>query len=599
MPSSRLRAQRARLETTGARAAVALLPALAAALLLALAAALLLAGCRGAPPATPAPSGQAEILLLGGVIMTMDPALPRATAVAVRQGQIAYVGDDAGARAWIGPDTRVLDLAGRSVTPGLVDGHAHLYGLGTAMEGVFLGTAASEQAAAALAGQASAALPPGGWLDGRDWDQNRWQPAVFPTRASLDAAVPERPVALRRVDGHALWVNGKALALAGITADTPDPPGGRIVRDRAGAPTGVLVDTAMDLVDRVMPVIDDEVRARRIRKAAAVAVAAGLTGVHEMGIDAATVAVYRRLAGAGELPLRVYAYLSYEPSLLDNLSERQRILEQPGSHFTLRGIKMYADGALGSRGAALLAPYDDEPGNLGLVITDAAELERATERAAAAGWQLGVHAIGDRANRMVLDAFERVLQARPGKDLRFRVEHAQVVALADIPRFGALGVLASMQPTHATSDMPWAEKRVGAERIRGAYAWRKILDAGGRIVGGSDFPVEAVPPRLGLYAAVTRQDAQGQPAGGWYPAERLTLEEAVRIFTVEPAYAAFAEHRRGRLAVGQDADLTVFDRALAADASLLATEVEMTIVGGRVVHASDWAQARAQRSTNE
>lgn len=580
MPSSRPRGRRARGSApTGARVAAALLLALAA--------------CRSAPPAAPAPSEPADLVLVGGAIMTMDPGLPRATAVAVRQGQIAYVGDDAGARAWIGPATRVVELAGRSVTPGLVDGHAHLYGLGTAMEGVALGAAASEQAAAALAAEGAAALAPGEWLTGRDWDQNRWQPAVFPTRASLDAAVADRPVALRRVDGHAMWVNGKALALAGITTGTPDPPGGRIVRDRAGAPTGVLVDTATALVDRVMPEVSDEARARRIRNAAAVAVAAGLTGVHEMGIDPATVAVYRRLAAAGELPLRVYAFLSYEPSMLDNLSERQRVLEQPNSHFTLRGIKMYVDGALGSRGAALLAPYDDEPGNVGLVITDAAELARAAERAAGAGWQLGVHAIGDRANRMVLDAFERVIQAQPGKDLRLRVEHAQVVALADIARFGALGVLASMQPTHATSDMPWAEKRVGAARIRGAYAWRKILDTGGRIVGGSDFPVEAVPPRLGLYAAVTRQDPAGQPAGGWYPEERLTLEEAVRIFTVEPAYAAFAEHRRGRLAVGQDADLTVFDRALAADASLLATEVEMTIVGGRVVHASAWAQARA------
>ena len=531
------------------------------------------------------------MVLVGGAIMTMDPAQPHATAVAVRQGQIAYVGDDAGARAWIGPSSRVIDLAGRTVTPGLVDGHAHLYELGAAMEGVALGAAASEQAAAALVAESAAALAPGEWLTGRDWDQNRWQPAVFPTRASLDAAVPDRPVALRRVDGHAMWVNGAALALAGITAETRDPPGGRIVRDGAGAPTGVLVDTAMDLVDRVMPAVSDEARARRIRKAAAVAVAAGLTGVHEMGIDPATVAVYRRLAAAGELPLRVYAFLSYDPAMIDNLSEHDRVLEQPGSLFSARGIKVYVDGALGSRGAALLEPYDDDPGNHGLVITGADELARAVAWAAASGWQLGVHAIGDRANRMVLDAYAQVIQAQPGKDLRFRVEHAHVVALADIARFGALGVLASMQPTHATSDMPWAEQRVGAARISGAYAWRKILDAGGRIVGGSDFPVEAVPPRLGLYAAVTRQDPSGQPAGGWYAGERLTLEEAVRIFTVEPAYASFAEHRRGRVAVGLDADLTVFDRALAADASLLATEIEMTIVAGRVVHASAWAQA--------
>jgi predicted amidohydrolase YtcJ len=302
--------------------------------------------------------------------------------------------------------------------------------------------------------------------------------------------------------------------------------------------------------------------------------------------------VYRRLAAAGELPLRVYAFLSYDTAMIDSLSEDDRVLEQPGSLFSARGIKMYVDGALGSRGAALLGPYDDDPGNDGLVITDAEALARAVEQAAASGWQLGVHAIGDRANRMVLDAYARVIEAHPDKDLRFRVEHAQVVAPADIGRFGALGVLASMQPTHATSDMPWAEQRVGPARIGGAYAWRKILDAGGRIVGGSDFPVEAVPPRLGLYAAVTRQDASGRPAGGWHAQERLTLEEAVRIFTVEPAYASFAEHRRGRVAVGQDADLTVFDRALAADATLLATEIELTIVSGRVVHESAWAQAR-------
>jgi predicted amidohydrolase YtcJ len=569
-------------------------PGRAAAVLL-----LALAACQGTPPSWRAPGaapgsgpdGPAEIVLSGGAIMTMDPALPAATAVAIRQGRIAYVGDDAGARTWIGEGTRVLDLAGRSVTPGLVDGHAHLYGLGMAMEGVALGAATSEQAAAALAAAAATGLPPGEWLSGRDWDQNRWQPAVFPTRASLDAAVADRPVALRRVDGHALWVNGKALDLAGITARTPDPPGGRIVRDPAGAPTGVLVDTAMELVERVMPEVSDEARARRIRKAAAVAVAAGLTGVHEMGIDPATVRVYRRLADAGELPLRVYAFLSYEPGMLDTLSEDARILEPADGRFSARGIKIYVDGALGSRGAALLAPYDDEPGNLGLVITGPEELARAVARAAATGWQLGVHAIGDRANRMVLDAFAAAIQARPGADLRFRVEHAQVVAPEDIPRFGALGVLASMQPTHATSDMPWAEQRVGPARIRGAYAWRKILAAGGRIVGGSDFPVEAVSPRLGLYAAVTRQDASGQPPGGWYPEERLTLEEAVRIFTVEPAYASFAEHRRGRIAVGLDADLTVFDRPLAADASLLTTEIELTIVAGRVVHASAWAQA--------
>ncbi|WP_428265937.1 amidohydrolase [Haliangium sp.] len=526
----------------------------------------------------------ADLVLLGGAVMTMAPDQPAATAVAVRGRSIAYVGDDAGARVWIGPETRVIELAGRAVTPGLVDGHAHLYGQGAAMDGVDLAGAASEAEAAARAARMAATVPEGEWILGRAWDQNRWQPAAFPTRASLDAVVPERPVALRRVDGHALWANSAAMAAAGITAATPDPAGGRIVRDGAGTPTGVFIDAAMGLIGAAIPPVNAGARARRIRTAAAAAVATGLTGVHEMGIDDATLAVYRELARAGELPLRVYALLSYRPELIDGLSERAQILDEGEGMLTVRGIKMYADGALGSRGAALHRPYDDDPDNRGLVVTPPSEIERAARAAAAHGWQLAVHAIGDRANTAVLDAFAAAIQAAPDRDLRFRVEHAQILAAADIGRFGALGVLASMQPTHATSDMPWAEDRVGPERIRGAYAWRAVLAAGGRIVGGSDFPVEQVAPRYGLYAAVTRQDPAGQPPGGWYPDQRLSLDEAVRIFTVAPAYAAFAEARRGRLAVGFDADITVFDGPLAPDASLLSREAALTVVAGRVVY---------------
>lgn len=536
----------------------------------------------GTTPAAAAADHAPALILTGGAIMTMDPERPQASAVAVGQGRILAVGSDDEIRALAGPDTREIALAGRSVTPGLVDGHAHLYGLGAALESVSLRGMDSEEAAAGAVAASASARPPGEWITGRGWDQNLWAPQGFPTRASLDAAVPDHPVAVRRVDGHALWVNGKALTLAGVTRDTADPPGGRILRHKNGAPTGVLVDAAMDLVEAHIPAPTAAVRERRIRAGAQAAIRAGLTGVHEMGIDDHTVAVYRALAEQGALPLRVYAFLEYDPALIASLPERAPVIDAGNGFFTARGIKIYADGALGSRGAALAQPYSDEPGSRGLMITQPAALAQAARAAAAAGWQLGIHAIGDRGNRAVLDAYQATIEAFPDKDLRFRVEHAQVLAPADIPRFGALGVIASMQPTHATSDMPWAEARLGPARVRGAYAWRAILDAGGRLLGGSDFPVEEVSPLLGLHAAVTRQDRAGHPPGGWYPDQRLSLDEAVALFTTGPAYGSFSDQRRGRIAPGFDADLTVFDRPLSAT-GLLQTEVDMTIVAGRVV----------------
>jgi len=560
--------------------------------LVALVGALTACGSGSVAPATPvavACDAPAELVLLGGTVMTMTPDRPTATALAITGNVIVAVGSDADMRPFIGEGTRVIALEGRSVTPGLVDGHAHLYGLGRSLASVSLRGLDSEQAAAAAVGAAAGALPQGDWVTGRGWDQTLWSPANFPDKASLDAVVSDRPVFVRRVDGHAGWANSQALALAGVTGDTPDPAGGRIVRDAAGAPTGVLVDNAMDLVESKIPAPSAAARRAAIQAAAKLAVSVGLTGVHEMGISDETAAVYRELAADGELPLRVYAFLAYEPGMEDELETRKRYLDDGDSVFVLRAIKLFADGALGSRGAALLAPYSDDPGNTGLVITDAAKLAHVAERAAAAGWQVGVHAIGDRANRETLDAFERAMAAHPDVDARFRVEHAQVLAAEDIPRFAALGVLASMQPTHCTSDMRWAQARLGDGRVEGAYAWRRVLDAGGRIVAGSDFPVEGVSPLLGVYAAVTRQDADGTPDGGWYPEQRLTLDEALRSFTVEPAFGAFAEARRGRLTPGYLADVTVFDRTLAADGSLLSTGVEMTLLGGRAVHISAWA----------
>jgi predicted amidohydrolase YtcJ len=512
----------------------------------------------------------------------MQPDAPRAEAVAIRAGRIAAVGTTAEIRALAGPRTRVIELGGRPVIPGLVDAHCHLYGLGVSLESLSLRGLKSPEAVAQRVADAAAGRPEGEWITGRGWDQNLWTPPEFPARAALDAAAPRHPVALRRIDGHALWANAAALRAAGVGRDTPDPPGGKIFRDAQGEPTGVLIDAAMDLVEAKVPPDPPAVRERRILKAAHLAVSLGLTGVHEMGIDDGTVAVYRALAQAGRLPLRVVAYLSGEGQI-EGLRARRPDADPDGAAmFVLRGVKLFSDGALGSRGAALLAPYSDDPGNVGLTVTPPPELARAARIAAETGFQLAVHAIGDRANREVLDAFAAA-GAGPGRDLRFRVEHAQVVAPEDIARFAQLGVIASMQPTHATSDMPWAEARVGPSRIRGAYAWRSILATGAHMAFGSDFPVEEPSPLLGLVAAITRQDLEGRPAGGWLPEQRLTLEEALRAFTVEPAFAAFAEQHRGRIAPGLVADLTVFDRELVAERKILETEADWVIVGGRVV----------------
>ena len=539
------------------------------------------AGCGGTT--VPTTLDPATVVFVGGDVITNDPDQPRARAVAVRGSRILAVGDDDTVRRLIGPETRVVELEGRTLSAGLVDGHCHLYGLGTAEENVSLRGAASEAAAVAAVMAAAKGRPAGEWIAGRGWDQNPWGGA-FPTRKSLDAALGDRPVALRRVDGHAVWVNSAVLARAGITRATPDPAGGKIVRDASGEPTGVLIDLAMDLVDAVAPRPTAEVRERRIRAAAAEAIAAGLTGVHEMGIDDETVAVYQQLARAGELPLRVNAYLELAPARAGELAQRALEPDDGDGYFAMVGVKFFADGALGSRGAKLTDDYSDEPGNRGLWVTEPDALDRAVAAATGAGWQVATHAIGDAGVHATLDAYEHAIGGHRGEDLRLRVEHAQVMTPADITRMAKLGVIASMQPTHATSDMPWAEARLGPERVKGAYAWRSVLDAGGFIVAGSDFPVEETAPMNGIYAAVTRRDHQGSPAAGWYPEQRLTLDEAIFAFTAAPALAGFVEEHRGRVVAGMVADLTVYDRPLAAGRELLETQIDLTVVGGEVVY---------------
>jgi predicted amidohydrolase YtcJ len=473
-----------------------------------------------------------------------------------------------------------------SVVPGLVDAHGHVQGLGRARREVSCAGAASAAECARRAAERGRAAPAGSWIRGRGWDQNRWAGAAFPDEATLTRAVPDHPVFLSRVDGHAAWVNARALAAAGIGPATADPPGGRILRDAGGRPTGVLVDAAQDLALARIPAptpaeIEDQLLSA-LRELASL----GLTEVHDAGVPPAALDVYRRLAEADRLPIRVYAMIDGEvplPRLEAELARWKGTVEV--GRLTVRAVKLYADGALGSRGAALFEDYADDPGNRGLLLTQPEVLRAKVRAVAAAGFQPAVHAIGDRGVAEVLGAFEAAGDLRR---LRPRIEHLQIVRPREVARLAASGAIASMQPTHATSDAPWVAARLGAgtERYRGAYAWRTVLRAGVPLAFGSDFPIEEPDPRAGIAAAEERTP-QGGPT--FTPDERITRAEALDAFTRGAAFAAFAEGRRGTIREGNDADLTVFagDVLGCGPAELRALPVTHTIVGGRV----EWARA--------
>jgi hypothetical protein len=527
----------------------------------------------------------ADLVFTGGVVITLDPARPRATAVAVRDGRIVAVGGDAEVSGLAGPKTRRVALDGRAIVPGLTDAHVHVEGIGEALETLDLVGAATLDEALARVRDAARGLPPGEWLLGRGWDQNDWPEKRFPTAADLDRVSGGHPVCLTRVDGHASWVNSKALAAAALGAQTPDPPGGRILRDEAGAPSGILVDAAEALVADRIPATSRAARKRRLAKGLRACAEAGLTSVHDAGVDLATVELYEELLAEDALTVRVYVMLRDRAFLDAGPSLRPRIGLGAG-RLTVRAIKVVADGALGSRGALLLEPYSDEPGTRGLATVAPEHLARVVERALVQGFQVNTHAIGDAANRLVLDTYERAFGPAGGAARRFRIEHAQVVAPDDVARFKALGVVPSMQPTHCTSDMYWATDRLGPQRARGAYLWKTFLKQGVPIAAGSDAPVEDIAVVPGLYAAVSRQDAKGWPVGGWHPEERVTVEEALEMFSRHAAFAAFEEKERGAIAASRRGDLTVLSRDPAAPpaAELLRTRVVMTVVGGRVAY---------------
>ncbi len=540
-------------------------------------------------PSARAADAPADLVLRGGRVHTLQAKRPRTEAIAVRDGRILATGTNAEIAAFVGPGTRVVELAGRTVVPGFVDAHAHLLGIGYARMDVDLTGAGSYAEVVARVAAAARGRRAGEWIRGRGWHEGQWTQATagavrgFPTHPALSAVTPDNPVVLERADGHALLANARALALRGITRQTKAPAGGELILDPSGEPTGVFVDNAQGLV--AAPERSPQENARALELAMDACLASGVTSLTDAGADLGVIGLYRREAEAGRLRTRLFV-------MVDGLAT-MRALGRPevdlgGGFLTVRAVKLYADGALGSRGAALLAPYSDDLGNTGLLVTPADAILEAARYALRHGFQVATHAIGDRANRIVLDTYERALSEAPDvRDPRFRIEHAQVLDPRDIPRFGRLGVLAAMQGIHCPSDRPWAVARLGPDRIRGAYAWRKLLASGARILNGTDAPVEDLSPIRNFHATVTRQDASGRPPGGFDPGQKLTRAEALRSMTLDAAFGSFAEQVQGSIEPGKRADLVVLSQDMLAvpDEALLATEVVATIVDGKPLYA--------------
>lgn len=529
---------------------------------------------------------KSETIVTADRIYTSDDFRPIVEALLIRGDRIAFAGSLREVRARASRSAVTQAFPGRTIIPGMVDAHAHLLGLGQALLRVQLqGSSTYDEAIARTAARA-ATTKKGEWVTGRGWDQNLWPGKEFPTEAALSRAVPDHPVFVQRVDGHAGLANAAAMKLAGVTAATRDPDGGRIVRDAQGNPTGVFVDNAKDLITRAIPSSSRSQQREAILGAIAEANRWGLTGIHDAGESRGVIEQYEELARAGRYNLRNYVMVSADSADVEYYTKRGPRSDLYNGRLWVRSIKMYADGALGSRGAALLQPYSDDPGNVGLLLTPQRDLQRIADVALRHGFQVATHAIGDRGNRVALDVYDSALRKHPTADHRFRIEHAQVISLSDIPRFVKLGVIPSMQASHQTSDMGWAEDRIGHERIRGAYAWRSLLDLGAIIPNGSDFPVEDVNPLLSFHAAVTRQDPRNQPPGGWYPEQRMTREEALKAMTLWAAYAGFQEKILGSLSSGKYADFVVLDRDIMkvpADQILGAT-VQSTWLGGKAVY---------------
>ncbi|MHA4868026.1 amidohydrolase [Duganella sp. PWIR1] len=519
---------------------------------------------------------------------TLDAAgqLQRFTSLAFDDlGRIVAVGSEAQTAAAL-PKAEHIDAQGKTLLPGLIDAHGHVFELGEIASGVELYSPTSLNGAVRAVADFARSHPKNAWIIGFGWNQEIWKLGRFPTAAELDAVVNDRPVLLHRVDGHAVWVNTKALEMAGISRSTVDPAGGKIERDASGKPTGVLVDAAMELVNKVVP-LPTLAEARATLDVALASLAkVGLTSVHDAGIKAVQDDIYRDYADHGKLTARVYAMIGDTGADFDELSKDGPLKSYANDVYALASVKLYSDGALGSRGAALLAPYSDMPSTKGLLFYPDAEMRAKMSKAMKAGFQVNIHAIGDAGNHQILDAYAQLIDQYKNVGLRHRIEHAQVVTPEDIPRFKQLGIIPSMQPTHATSDQNMAEQRIGPVRIKGAYAWRTFLDQGSKIACGSDFPIESPNPFEGLHAAVTRQNNAGVPLGGWYKNQAMSLTEAFRCFTLDAAYAAHQEEVIGSLEKGKWADFILVDRDIfkIAPEQLGKTQVLQTWMGGKRVY---------------
>lgn len=521
-----------------------------------------------------------ELVLLNGTVYTLEPSRPRATAVAVRGGRIVHVGHDADARGALSGRAVVVDLEGRCVVPGLADAHLHLLSFGRSLLTVDVEAPTLAEALERVRSRAEG-TPPGRWILGRGWNHNVWG-GDFPTAADLDAVAPHHPVRLSTKSGHASWVNTRALEIAGITGSTPDPEGGKILRDALGRPSGVLLEgAAMDLVERHVPEPSPQEDVEALRLALAAAARAGLTQVHDMdGVSSFRAA--QVLREPGELALRVVKSVP-----LKHLDEAIALGLRTGlgdDALRIGQVKMFSDGALGPRTALMLEPFETAPTSTGIRATPYDVLRDAALRANAAGLGCAIHAIGDRACREMLDVLAEAQRLHPGR--RNRIEHLQILHPDDVARVGTLGVVASMQPIHATSDMEISERHLGP-RARGAYAFRSLLEAGAVLAFGSDCPVEPIDPLAGLHAAVTRRRPDGSPGPeGWHPEERLSVEEALRAFTWGAAYAAEREDRLGTIAAGKLADLTVLDQDVFAIDPMEIPHVVVvgTIVGGEFAY---------------
>jgi predicted amidohydrolase YtcJ len=484
-------------------------------------------------------------------------------------------------------DIKVTDMQQAVMLPGIIDAHGHILGLGDNLIQVDLrGSSSEQEAVARIKAHISAkGTQKNGWIMGRGWNQVLWPNQQFPSKASLDEAFPDTPVMLTRVDGHADWVNSKALALAGINANTPSPAGGEIVKNENGQPTGLLIDNASYLVSKILPAPTKESLLERLNLASEHLLSLGITSAHDAGISQEVKSLYVEQANNNRLKFRIYAMLSATDPNIESMLEEGHFSDNQG-FLSIRSVKAYGDGALGSRGAALLAPYSDDPHNSGLLVTPEESLPMLFNTVIGANFQLNFHAIGDRANRLALQQFAKTFQTFEQNAQRHRIEHAQVVAVEDIPLFKEYGIIPSMQPTHATSDMNMAGDRLGEERLKGAYAWQTFLQQDSVIAFGSDFPVELANPFHGIHAAVTRQNAMQEPENGWIAQESVSRQQALRGFTLDAAYSGFQEEMIGTLEVGKKADFIVIDRDIfEVDAALIRdTQVKQTWVNGERVY---------------